>query len=199
MDQMLSYSKVNHASTNLPFAIIPPVLSRVDPHQRTHQTWDLPLARHANPGPVVPAPHAQAVLATAAPDLQQSHPTTRQGLNPTVKRARCGSMYLELKVLGNSAELVQQWFSRCDSTRNTQKMVLEWSCFSWKCHDMSMLNQGSSWRCSPGHRQKRPRWAAHSLVHSGGMWAAGSAVCVWMLAAVPQTKGDCRGQLVTFC
>ena len=95
MDQMLSYSKVNHASTNLPFAIIPPVLSRVDPHQRTHQTWDLPLARHANPGPVVPAPHAQAVLATAAPDLQQSHPTTRQGLNPTVEAGT-----LRLDVLG---------------------------------------------------------------------------------------------------
>ena len=55
-------------------------------------------------------------------------------------------------------------------------------------HDMAMLNQGS-WRCSPGHRQKRPRWVAHSLVHSGGMWAAGSAV--WMLAAVPQTKNQC--------
>ena len=63
MDQILSYSNVNHASTNLPFAIIP-VLSRVDPHQRTHQTWDLPLARHANPGPVVPPGLLRATLET---------------------------------------------------------------------------------------------------------------------------------------
>jgi len=85
------------------------------------------------------------------------------------------------------------------NTEHPKNGARVWSCLSWKCHDMSMLNHGSSWRCSPGHRQKRPRWAAHSLVHSGGMWAAGSAVCVWMLAAVPQTKSDCRGQLVTFC
>ena len=41
-----------------------PVLSRVDPHQRTHQTWDLPLARHANPGPVVPPGLLRATLET---------------------------------------------------------------------------------------------------------------------------------------
>ena len=96
----MSYSNVIHATFDQP--PIPlhspfPVLSRVDPHQRTRQTWDLPLSRHANPGPVVPAPHAQAVLATAAPNLQQSHPNhpSRQALEPTVEAGT-----LRLDVLG---------------------------------------------------------------------------------------------------
>ena len=65
MDQMLSYSNVNHASTNLPFAIIPPFPSSPGSiHTKGHQTWDLPLARHANPGPFVPPGLLRATLET---------------------------------------------------------------------------------------------------------------------------------------